>query len=164
MKKKSVLFVGALLVSVIAVGFLMRPTGYRVVDIGNTKGLIIKDQIASKDMGILHQCSREGPKLDSIKGFWTPDVSDIEKLEHLLPSYLKEKATEIDGSDYTRYYLGILYPDKKIIYVDFRRVNPKRDIYKGFNNVICDGGNSFFGIEYDVNSGSFSSLNFNGQG
>jgi len=160
---------------VIASGVMLRPKEYIDVSADNVKGLIIKASADSTDMPLLHQCSRAGPKIDTIQGFWTPEFSDIEKLELILPTYLKkqtatmryylEKGPLIDGSGYTRYYIGILYPDKRIIYVDFRRADiSEKNLYSGIHSVVCDGGSFFFGIEFDVNSRSFSNLRFNGRG
>lgn len=119
-----------------------------------------------KALALLHQCSRGTPQ--NVKGFWRPQVSQIAGLEQLLPGLLEK---DLSGQrhppiqDYARQYAGLIVKERKIIYVNgFHSGKEDRESQRWRTKpvVVCDGGNGFFGVEYDPQTKTFQSLAFNG--
>lgn len=117
---------------------------------------------------ILHQCSRSTPAAG--EGTWQPGWSDIEKLEAALPAALaadaqgRELADQHPPAGWRRQYVGIVRNGDRFIYGNFYPANaglPMSGL--GQPVIICDGGPSFFGVEYDLKAGRISHLAFNGR-
>ncbi len=126
---------------------------------------------------VLKQGSRDAPT--HVSGYWTPTQRDIQSLEAVAPYFLRHEtgAPRSDWNHYARQYAGFVQGGHKMIYVNcaFRRALA-HDIqaalksggktvdwrHKAFN--ICDGGENYFGMEYDVASHQFHHLSFNGPG
>ena len=128
-----------------------------------------KAYIASPEIGrlLLDQCSRSAPDPKNVTGYWTPSKTQLEQLEKQFLAYYQKRPeshaqyypTEKTLHTYRRIYAGLVYNDRKIIYVDFARGN---DFGADAIGPVCDGGSAFFGVEYDVETESFSHLSFNG--
>ena len=114
---------------------------------------------------LLRHCSRNGPT--AVTEFWLPQLAQIAQLELALPDLLE---TKLSGErhppikSYKRQYAGLIVKGRKIIYVNgfaggdgagpgTWRTDPVK---------VCDGGNGFFGVEYDPEKKSFEGLAFNG--
>ena len=124
---------------------------------------------------LAEQCSREAP--ENIEGTWTPSQKQIAalepKLEELLAQSLAQKKQRGDRyvpavSDYYRQYAGYVIGGRKIIYIngfDKRIVQSSAEHGLDWHVTpvrVCDGGNAFFGVEYDVEVKRFGKLAFNG--
>ena len=127
------------------------------------------------------QCSRSTP--GQINGYWTPAKGDVVALEAALPGFLaaQKLPAAARGRNLQKdlhQCAGFVRGGRKWIYVNgfARRVandmqgaklyagpsKGKRFDWRRDNVDVCDGGASFWGIEYDVEKHTFSSLQFNG--
>ena len=122
---------------------------------------------------LLHQCSRATPK--SVKKNWNPTKDDIEKLEKNFKKVLELRATvcciiglpvpSLDG--YAFQYLGVTINKRKYIYIN-AFANGSEEPNKSFKNwefepvVVCDGGEHYWGVLFDLEKLEFSQLSFNG--
>jgi hypothetical protein len=130
----------------------------------------------TKGKKLLLQCSRETPK--NISEYWNPTNTEIEDLES---NFLKLKEIKSTGccfagiiiSDLPKYcyqYTGVIINNKKYIYInafEFISDIELNTIYKEWliePVIVCDGGDSFFGVLYDLNIKIFLKLNVNGVG
>lgn len=117
---------------------------------------------------LLDQCSRRTPA--GVDGFWTPSPQDIAQLESLLPAFLTADASGksvLPLERYHRQYLGFLKGGKRFIYGNFYRVSTAiSSIYDESTQpvLVCDGGASFWGVVFAVESKTFLDLAFNGLG
>ena len=129
-------------------------------------GIAILD--ASQIKMILHQCSRSVPLAGEAS--WKPPARDIARLEAALPAALDKARTtwarELTGAPtgWIRQYVGIVRKGHRYIYGNFvpDQGFAEERRWRSEPVVICDGGAAFFGVEYDVNAGTFSHLDFNG--
>jgi hypothetical protein len=126
---------------------------------------------------LVHQCSRGAP--GPVEGTWLPDKTQVRELEARLPEALdsalaKRGEKEHRPRDFLRQYGGFIIHGHKIIYMnafprslidDEERFNEhnehKRSWHRDVEGV-CDGGPSFFGVEYDPKTKTFSHFEFNG--
>jgi len=136
-------------------------------------GVVLPENVAKE---AVHQCSRGAP--ENVTGTWLPKSSQIAELESRLPAALEAIAFQrgseyAQPADFRRQYTGLLVQGRKMIYVNaFTREsgdpNPngppgawhfdwRRQVV-----VVCDGGPSFFGVEYDPIRRTFSHFEFNG--
>ena len=123
---------------------------------------------------ILRQCSRSVPE---IEGVWNPSPSDVKSLESNLEQISKLKSTDCclldaqipNPSYYCRQYVGIIVKGRKVIYINafvplmgtnLRTSDP--NYWRKNVIVICDGGESVWGCEYDVQNNCFYNLSING--
>jgi hypothetical protein len=125
---------------------------------------------------VLHQCSRGVPA--KVDGTWRPTEEQIASLERLLPPALHAatKALRLPyrpTNDFRRQYLGIIGGSRKRIYVNAFPRDSGDPVLDGVPAarkfdwhrqavVVCDGGPTFFGVEYDPVAKSFSHFEFNG--
>lgn len=119
----------------------------------------------SEGPNIIKQCSRADPA--DVSGFWSPSVADVTKLERRLPQLLRTSGHNIDLSRSHRQYIGIVSRGKKLIYLnafsDTIFVAPEnRMSWTRQAIVVCDGGDAFWGVEFDPATNSFAHLEFNG--
>jgi hypothetical protein len=104
---------------------------------------------------LLHQCSRSVP---SATDFWQPH----RRADSNAPSQ--------PVFNFGRQYAGLIVGGRKIVYVnvfpndmtDFDGKKPVRYDWKSKPVIVCDGGDNFFGIEYDPETKTFSHFEFNG--
>jgi len=139
-----------------------------VISIDGVEGVILPLSLAPV---VLFQCSR--PILGEGDSFWIPEISQIKTLEEKLPQYIFEQARGgpifdewKDLHRFKRQYAGIIREGKKSIYVNFF---PKADS-GGYTEenwrhqviLACEGGQFFFGVEYDVQLEQFIHVASNG--
>jgi len=111
----------------------------------------------------LKPCSRGGP--GDAASFWVPANAQLDALEGKLITFLASHESDESlppSNSYHRQYLGFVKDGRHYIYGSFypgrgamkqaERDNPLR---------VCDGGSSFWGVVYDVESGEFSDLRVN---
>jgi hypothetical protein len=90
-----------------------------------------------------------------VSGYWTPSKQQLTVLENLLPSYFENIILLKPLSELRRAYAGLIYKGRKIIYIDFTYItDPDWTPIK----VVCNGDREFLGIEFDVETGTFSHL------
>ena len=119
-------------------------------------------------------CNRPGA--GPADGTWAPDAATIRRLESVLGVELQaalDLSPERGGrarlaGDYYRQYAPLVIGGKRIVYINgfHRRTvdnNPKFS-WKTTASQACDGGQLFFGTEYDVAGGRLSRIIFNGGG
>ena len=122
---------------------------------------------------LLNQCSRSTPK--NISDSWAVSDSEISQIhEHFnkLKS-LKSSGCCIEGlklnslDAYAFQYLGVTIKKRRYIYVNAFFVDPEyfEEWYKEWEikpMVFCDGGESFWGVLFDLERSKFEQLNING--
>jgi hypothetical protein len=122
-----------------------------------TYGVIFRGEQAK---ALLQQCSRA--ELEKVSAQWTPSVQQITQLELKLPAY-KQKLGRPTAqlSNFYRQYAGFMAGGRKIIYVNLfpKSTDPK---WRSRAAVVCDGGEQFWGVEFEVDTGQFVNPAFNG--
>lgn len=114
---------------------------------------------------LLRQCSRETPT--NVSQFWNPSPEQIQKLESLLPQYVRhgtDRNPNIpDNVEYHRQYVGIVVNGKRLIYGNFYPASVS-DLFdeKSMPVVVCDGSAYFWGIVFEPDSSAFLDLQVNG--
>jgi hypothetical protein len=114
---------------------------------------------------LLRQCSRGTPT--NVSQFWNPSPEQIQKLESLLPQYVRhgtDRNPNIpDNVEYHRQYVGIVVNGKRLIYGNFYPASVS-DLFdeKSMPVVVCDGSASFWGIVFEPDSSAFLDLQVNG--
>lgn len=107
-------------------------------------------------------CSREPPQ--GITGYWEVKQAEVHRIDDALLAHLDRTGLRnklrYSPSGYQRQYLGLIRGEQRIVYINAFPVNfgdavgrSKSQFVKG-----CDGGNLFWGIEYDVLSKSFANF------
>jgi hypothetical protein len=122
---------------------------------------------------LLHQCSRSVPPADD---FWTPSPQDVLEAEKALPhlmAHAKCHAPIHPLGEYMRQYVGITSGGRRMLYLNavYSKIVARLP-GSGQTNfdwqttaiVVCDGGTSFWGVDYDVAAKSFGKLACNGKG
>jgi hypothetical protein len=103
-------------------------------------------------------------------GDWVPTVEEVRTLEKQLETYLPQQQDVFDGSKtpiaerspaYKRQYWGILKNEKKAIFANFF-CNALHYDWTNQEVVVDDGGDCYFQIHYDVETGTFFDLRVNG--
>lgn len=101
---------------------------------------------------------------------WAPTVEEVRTLEKQLATYLPQQQHAFDGSKipieerlptYKRQYWGILKNEKRVIFVNFF-CNSLHYDWTYQEVVVDDGGDCYFQIRYDVETGTFFDLYVNG--
>jgi hypothetical protein len=117
-----------------------------------------------KGAALFKQCSRYTPV--GVEKFWKPRPPQIAKLEKLLEPFLKSTPTSslVDPSltNFHRQYIGFDRKGKHYIYGNFYPANLGEKDEATQPIVVCDGGNSFWGVVYAVEAKTFQELLFNG--
>ena len=122
----------------------------------------------------LQQCSRETP--GHVSGVWTVSPAVVATLEQDLPKLSKlvsktccgKGLSVSDPSVYYRQYVGVSIAGHDYVYVNAFRNHPiyfhpeDRDRWHSQPQLVCDGGDSFWGVLYDPATRQFSQLSFNG--
>lgn len=138
----------------------------RRVDDTDSRDITILPPAAAKAM--LEQCSRDAPAPG--ESGWTPQLADIRRFEAALPKALQRpdvpnRAAVRGAPDgWLRQYVGIVRGGHRYIYGNFVPREMMNDTPGSRHEaiVICDGGPSIFGAEYDVQGGRVTHLGFNG--
>ena len=129
---------------------------------------------ATNGSKLLEQCSRSTPQ--NVTDFWNPSLEEVSTLhinfkrirdiESTGCCYEGGKITSLKGFGFQ--YLGVVIDSKKFIYINAFRISRKGQLEYLYENwdseplVVCDGGMSFWGALFEINSLIFSDLSFNG--
>jgi hypothetical protein len=120
--------------------------------------VLLGDQATS----LIKQCSR--PALKNTKGMWIPSANQIALMEQRLDLYLGKHYPAIRKNIGQLYfqYAGLIRNKKKFIYINtldqHAQANPD---WRHTAMIICDGGDTFWGLEYDPVTHQFSEMTFN---
>ena len=125
---------------------------------------------------LLRQCSRFTP-ID-ISSFWVVSKTDANELEKNFPAIDSLKSAECcrpgakitNRGNYAFQYIGVVINNRKFIYINAFPATDiafMKKIQKDFNPkhapiIVCDGGKSYWGALYDIETKTFSQLCFNG--
>jgi hypothetical protein len=106
-------------------------------------------------------CSRPGPK---VEGGWVPEERDTQALEARLGDITSERHGAISNpfSSY-RQYVGIVVAGRRLIYVNAFPPQFGLKDWKTRLVSVCDGGPSFWGIQFDPTDDKFFDLEMNGR-
>jgi hypothetical protein len=108
---------------------------------------------------------------ERVEDAWTPSAEDVAKLEAELPAYLQTAENPWLRADppiwerepeYMRQYLGIVEDGEEIIYANFFCTINDMDWHSEFVFVM-DGGDCFFQVKFNPESGEFFELYVNGE-
>lgn len=113
---------------------------------------------------LMRQCSRPAPT--DVSGFWSPSPEQVSAFEQRLPDFLRKSALPVKLPDYYRQYVGVISHGRRLIYLNafyagFLTHDPKRD-WKISAVIVCDGGDGFWGVEFDPADKTFHHLESNG--
>ena len=130
------------------------------------KGAFILPGTAVSDL--LHQCSRAVPQQGEAS--WQPGVADVLALERALPQALAKARPSGDWAKFPgqwiRQYVGIVRHSRRYVYGNFAPndlpVGVSRSDISKWGLGACDGGERFFGAEYDIAGQAITHLAFNG--
>ena len=128
---------------------------------------------ATRAREFAERCSRDAPR--PIQGTWTPAIEQVREAERHLPALLTSKliavgkyAPTTDERDYARQYAGLTVRGRRIIYINgwFAKWLPDSDrsMFSLFGSEpvdTCDGGETAFGVEFDVESKGLENFQFN---
>jgi hypothetical protein len=142
-----------------------------IVTVGQVNGVVLPVALAPQ---VLRQCSRA--TLGPGESYWMPSVRDIARLEAGIKSFVQQHPDpygqnvwqDLDG--FVRQYAGLVRDGRKTIYVNlfpadvFRAGNNLQEDWRRRAIVICDGGASILGVGYDVETGTFIHIAYNGIG
>jgi hypothetical protein len=116
----------------------------------------------------------KGAKGSEAEGYWAPKKADVTKLEKGLAAYVKQAAGETelgpglaeDLPGYKRQYVGFLEGGKKKIFVSFvcDGVLEMMGLDWAAEPILVeDGGQCFFEVHFDVDSGQYEKLAVRGE-
>lgn len=118
---------------------------------------------------VIRQCSRRGPRST---GFWAPSRQEVLSAERELEAYLSKPncATRDTLDHYFRQYIGFIRNGRRFLYVNALHDSVRNDFsvvgespgWPLIPIVVCDGGDSFWGVEFDVEAQTFQNLECNG--
>lgn len=103
-------------------------------------------------------------------GAFTPDESTIAALEKELPNFLAQNQNKFSAqqppiverlAQYKFQYWGEIQNGKRVIVVNAFCANFRN--WKTERVFVLDGGDCFFNLQYDVDSGTFLNLQVNGE-
>ena len=119
---------------------------------------------------MLHQCSRGTPEAGEAS--WQPGGEDIAALEAALWVAVQAQPRRwpirtVVPNGWLSQHVGIVRDGRRFVYGNYfpRDVatdgsDPNR--WRTEPVIVCDGGPAFFGVEYDVEAGRITHLDFNG--
>ena len=119
----------------------------------------------SQGPALIRQCSRGSPA--DVSGFWNPSLSQVLAVEQRLPELLRKSGHELKLSDSYRQYVGVTSHGKKLIYLNsfpgfaLGHSSNRRD-WRTTALTVCDGGDVFWGAEFDPADNTFHNVQFNG--
>jgi hypothetical protein len=122
---------------------------------------------AAAGPALLSQCSRE--TISQPDSFWVPTGSDVASIESALPAFLSRpgvRSPRAPLSAYYRQYVGVVAHGKRLVYVSFFDGSSMKDSDTRWRKEavnVCDGGDHYWGIVFDVDSRSFEPPRFNGE-
>lgn len=121
----------------------------------------------SQGPALILQCSRPAPK--DVSDYWAPSSSQVIAIEKLLPDLIRKSGLKVKLSGSYRQYMGVVSHGKKIIYLNSfpgsaLRPYPsdKQVDWRNKPVIYCDGGDNFWGVEFDPGDNTFHDLKSNG--
>ncbi|HEY3814113.1 MAG TPA: hypothetical protein VGL66_12885 [Caulobacteraceae bacterium] len=114
---------------------------------------------------LLAQCSRSSPHADAP---WSPPPAEIRRLETELPAALAPEVVNEPHlakapTGWRRQYVGFLKHGRHMIYGNYFKAWGENDLdWRSQAMMVCDGGPSFFGVEYDADAHRIVHIAFNG--
>lgn len=108
------------------------------------------------------QCSRPAP--EGVIGSWKPSPKQIRRLEEHLHQYLREHYPAIYQRIHQHYFqfAGLSRKQGRFIYInaldEYAHNNPD---WRHSAFIVCDGGDQFWGLEYEPITEKFSAMHFN---
>jgi hypothetical protein len=127
-----------------------------------------------KALILTKQCSRLSP--DNIDGVWIVPSEIVTRLEWDLPNISNPMSVMLsvagnfqmsqvaNPGNYFRQYAGITILGRKFIYINAAKsINNRLKWRNGGSMIVCDGGDSYWGVLYDPATREFSELAFNGR-
>jgi hypothetical protein len=138
----------------------------RLPDATIPDGVAVSLPIAAFKAGF-GMCSRPGPS--SVTSYWEVSQDDVQRVDQELLTYLRNASSKntiaYRPEKFVRQYAGFRRGTHPFIYVNAfpsdELAHSDTDPSKTFLGA-CDGGDLFWGIEYDVGSGTFARLETNG--
>ena len=96
---------------------------------------------------------------------WTPCESDIAEAIPAIKFFLAKKAPSIASrlTEYRCQYFGIVVDGKKRIYCNFFHREGHEENWKSNPLFVLDGGDWYFQLEYEIESGQCLNLQINGE-
>jgi hypothetical protein len=142
-----------------------RAPSYQPVRVGAADGVLVPKEKASE---FWHLQGRNQPPTD----YWTPAQEDVQPLEERLAAFVQKAAParspelwkKLDG--YKRQYVGLVLAGRKVIYANFVCTSVVEESFPNWQSQpvqVDDGGDCFFQVDYDVESGEFSNLMVHGE-
>lgn len=110
---------------------------------------------------VLAQCSRQ--TLQSVTGFWQPSEKDVADAEAALAAFFPQGRFL---SGYKRQYVGALVNGRKVIYINSFHGSVAEEMKTNWRKTpvnVCDGGDAFWGCEYDPATKAVTNVMFNGE-
>jgi hypothetical protein len=104
----------------------------------------------------------------------SPAISNLKTKKCTLKQYTLLLTLRLLGGviknikDYCFQYVGLVINNKKYIYINAFQIESAHDLdsfYKDWKTspvIVCDGGDSFWGVLYDLETGLFTKLSING--
>ena len=123
---------------------------------------------------VLDQFSRTSPT--KVENFFTPTSNEVSVLENNFRKLLKTKsidccnpAVQIKKLKRTVFqYTGLIIDHKKYIYINAFQIDSPEDLHNYYPDwqfkpvIICDGGESVWGVLFNLDEKKFLQLTFNG--
>jgi hypothetical protein len=149
----------AITLFLLAVGLCLPAAPLRALELGDA--IPVSESEAPL---LFKQCSRDAPSPEGKVRL--PSASEVAQLEaalvkHLSKIELGSRTTPAKSKRYHGQYVGFMRGGAKHIYASYTPAELNRG-HRGRSLVVCDGGNSFWGIVYNPLSGQFSDLRVNG--
>ena len=118
----------------------------------------------SQGPALIRQCSRGSPA--NVSGFWNPSPAQVLIIEQRLPELLLKSGHKIVLGGSCRQYIGVTSRGKKLIYLNTFPASAldvgEHTNWKTAAFTVCDGGDVFWGVEFDPADNSFHNVQFNG--
>ena len=123
---------------------------------------------------LLHQCSRMTPA--DISAFWAVQQHDVDSLEsnffRIYSVWVTKGPQTGKVYDFGFQCTGVVIKGRKYIYINAFNISELKTYKKDARNsdhkkepiTVCDGGNAFWGVLFDIQTKEFSQLSFNGVG
>jgi len=105
--------------------------------------------------------SRDG----KVEGYWVPTDETIARAAPAVLDYIEAQSAEIYAKleRYRCQYVGIVVAGKKRIYCNFFEFTDDEADWKERFVFVFDGGDMYFQLEYDVDSGGCLNFEVNGE-
>jgi hypothetical protein len=125
--------------------------------------------------GVIFPAARVPSHLDPDGGAWTPTTQHVAEAERRLPGFFATAAPALPASvrpgavqriaaqldRYARQYFGVSWKGRRLLYINCLPAD--HSAWQVRPVFVEDGGESFFHLVYDPESGEFSGLSVNGE-